>query len=67
MLEIASQIIIFIILATVLGVFIGYFFAKSSKGLSENKKTNNNKTNLHVDSFTGIVSDISSLNKHKIR
>ncbi|HIO96272.1 MAG TPA: hypothetical protein EYG67_05560 [Campylobacterales bacterium] len=65
MLEIASQIIIFIILATVLGVFIGYFFAKSSKSLKGSSE--NKKTNLHVDSFTGIVSDISSLNKHKIR
>ena len=67
MLEIASQIIIFIILATILGVFIGYFFAKNSTSPVVDKKTNKNNPNLHVDSFTGIVSDISSLNKHNIR
>ena len=65
MIEALIQINIFLIIAILLGVTIGYLFAlaKCSEKSDEEKEVLNE--NLHVDELTGIVSDNSQLNKHR--
>ena len=60
MLEIATQITFFLILAIIIGIVIGYLLAKVPTVESDEGEINNN---MHVDTSTGIVSDDSLLNR----
>ncbi|MCH9741260.1 MAG: hypothetical protein K0U38_10565 [Epsilonproteobacteria bacterium] len=62
MLELISQITLFIVLAVLFGTVIGYLLAKPPHLNNHEEESN---TDLHIDATTGIVSDASSIKKSR--
>lgn len=69
MIQTLLQINTFLIVAILLGITIGYLFAlarcSENSDKHKDRKDLDENPNLHVDELTGIVSDISQLNKAK--